>query len=137
MEPTPFDALFLKYDYSETIDLAKSFLTLISAVLVLSLTFSEKIVSRDISNVPARKLLFRAWGFLFSSVVFCGIGLCLLFFAAIKAAHGNQFDLFTPFLSYLLYANAGWAGIFLSGVLFVGGLYFMWQSVRRTRIGDT
>jgi hypothetical protein len=136
MEPTPFDALFLKYDYSETIDLAKSFLTLISAVLVLSLTFSEKILSRDVSNVPARDLLFRAWGLLFSSVVFCGIGLCLLFLAAIKAAHGDKFDLFTPFLSYLLYANAGWASIFLSGLLFVGGLYFMWRSVRRTRVGD-
>jgi hypothetical protein len=35
---------FLKYDYAETKDLSKSFLTLVAAILVFSLTFSEKIV---------------------------------------------------------------------------------------------
>jgi hypothetical protein len=118
----------------ETIDLAKSFLTLISAVLVLSLTFSDKIINEGQSNATARALVFRAWGFLFSSVVFCGLALCLLFIAALKAAHGNFFDFFTPYISYLIYANGGWLCMFLSGVLFVGGLYFMWQSVQRTKI---
>jgi hypothetical protein len=40
----PIAANFLKYDYPFTVDMAKSFLTLISAVLVFSITFSDKIV---------------------------------------------------------------------------------------------
>ena len=45
---------FLKYDYGETKDLCKSFLTLVSALLVFSVTFSEKIVA-----FPAPNLLRR------------------------------------------------------------------------------
>jgi hypothetical protein len=40
-----FFETFLKYDYAETKDLAKDFLTLVSAILVFSLTFAEKIVN--------------------------------------------------------------------------------------------
>ena len=43
MDPSIKD--FLAYDYMEAKDMAKAFLTLVSAILVGTITFSEKIVN--------------------------------------------------------------------------------------------
>src|SRR5262245_9975746 len=53
--------LFLERDYAETKDLAKAFLTLLTAVLVASITFSEKIVNLDRSGWWPRSLMIGSW----------------------------------------------------------------------------
>jgi hypothetical protein len=53
--------LFLKYNYPETKDLCKQFLTLVVAVLVFSLTLSEKIIQFQQASFFAKLLLGVAW----------------------------------------------------------------------------
>lgn len=55
-EPQGAAALFLKYNYAETKDLAKAFLTLASAILAFSVTFAEKVVDLQNSQ-PAPRIL--------------------------------------------------------------------------------
>jgi len=79
--------LFLDKDYAETKDLAKTFLTLLSAALVASITFSEKIV--DIHNSKRTPLLamLSCWLLLLLAIVFTGSGLASMTFAAGYAAY--------------------------------------------------
>lgn len=53
--------LVLKYDYPETKDMCKQFLTLITTVLVISLTFSEKVIQFSAANVYSKWSLVTAW----------------------------------------------------------------------------
>jgi len=72
--------LFLKYNYPETRDLCKHFLTLIGSILAFSVTFSEKIIKFDkqLTIVYSSSIcLISAWVMLFSAIIFCGIGLTL------------------------------------------------------------
>lgn len=55
---------FLTYDYGEAKDLAKAFLTLVSAVLVGTITFSEKIVNFQTASFIQRRLVIGSWIFL-------------------------------------------------------------------------
>lgn len=43
--------LYLKYDYTETEDLCKHFITVVVAVLVFSLTLAEKIITFALSKI--------------------------------------------------------------------------------------
>ena len=64
------EIIFVKFKYVEIRDLLKHFLTLISASLVFSVTFSEKII--DFQNAPSKqKLVLYASG---------GLWFCLLVF---------------------------------------------------------
>jgi hypothetical protein len=65
--------LFLKYDYTETKDLSKQFLTLVVAVLVFSLTFSEKIVEFRHASTITRTWLVSAWTAFILSIILCGL----------------------------------------------------------------
>ena len=49
--------IFLKYEYAEATNLAKSFLTLIAAILVFSVTFSERVVGFQTAGRSSRVLL--------------------------------------------------------------------------------
>ena len=49
--------LFLRYDYTETKDLAKAFLTLVSSILVISITFSEKVLGGQSARWRSRLAL--------------------------------------------------------------------------------
>lgn len=53
--------VFVKSDYGEMKDLAKSFLTLLTAALVASITFSEKIVDLSHAGIWARLLMVPSW----------------------------------------------------------------------------
>lgn len=64
--------LFLKYNYVETKDLAKHFLTFVSSILVFSLTFSEKIAGFPKAPLATRRLLVGAWCFMLISILGCG-----------------------------------------------------------------
>ncbi len=76
------EIVFVKFKYVEIRDLLKHFLTLISASLVFSVTFSEKIV--DFQNAPFKQklVLYASWGALVLSLGLCGYGLYTNYLAA-------------------------------------------------------
>jgi hypothetical protein len=61
-------------DYSETKDLTKSFLTLLVAVFVASITFSEKIVDVHKSGGWPTIAMISCWVSLLLAVIACGTG---------------------------------------------------------------
>jgi hypothetical protein len=111
--PTGLAALFIKYDYAETKDLAKTFLTLASGVLVISLTFSEKVVEFRTASWPSKLSIVVAWISLILSIIFCGSALVYLSIAGGEAVYGGSFEA-TAHMAYGL--------IVLSGCAFVFGL---------------
>jgi uncharacterized membrane protein YiaA len=66
---------FFTIDYSEAKDLGKSFLTLIVAVFVASVTFSEKIANLKESGRRAIFAMLGCWILLLLSLGMCGAGL--------------------------------------------------------------
>jgi hypothetical protein len=106
--------LFLQYDYPETKDLCKTFLTLVTAVLVFSLAFSEKIVDFARATKLARRLLLSAWFSMIGSIITCGVGLCYISLAGGDAMYGG--------IRYWHLAQIAWAWIIVAGICFVVGL---------------
>lgn len=80
-----YASLFLKYNYPETKDLCKQFLTLVSAILVFSVTFAEKIGGG--SDSVARSLLLAAWCAMLFALICAGSGLTLITLAAGDAVY--------------------------------------------------
>jgi hypothetical protein len=119
--------LFLKYNYPETKDLAKSFLTLASAILVFSLTFSEKIVDFAHARPVSRYCLFVAWSSLILSIVLCGLAICFNSASGGYAVYGNTYFEKLAGIAYIL--------LLFSGALFVLGLLALiasaWISIVR------
>jgi hypothetical protein len=85
-------ALFMQYHYSEVKDLSKTFLTLVSAVLVVSLTFSEKIIDFPKASNTQRAFLVITWVLFIISIIFCGVALCYLALAGGSALYDEHFD---------------------------------------------
>jgi len=108
---------FLKYDYTETKDMCKQFLTLVSAILVTSLTFSDKITSLGDTSSTSKWLMLVAWSSFLLAIIFCGIGLLIITIAAGNAAGGGSTYRHTAYRSYVL--------IVLAGVCFVSGLILL------------
>ena len=106
--------LFLQYDYPETKDLCKHFLTVVTAVLVFSLAFSEKIVHFPTASRMAKRLLLSSWCSMISAIILCGIGLCYISVAAGDAVYGG--------VQYFDLAVVAWRWIVVAGVCFVVGL---------------
>jgi hypothetical protein len=107
--------LFMKYNYAETKDLCKEFLTLVSGILVFSLTFSEKIVDFRSSPKSPKILLFSSWTLFVASIISCGIALTYLALAGGQAVYGCD-DY------YLELANKCYSFVMGAGVFFVTGL---------------
>jgi hypothetical protein len=82
-------AIFMQYHYEEVKDLAKTFLTLVSAVLVVSLTFSEKIIDFPKASATQRLSLVATWVLFITSIIFCGVALCFLASAGGQAVFGD------------------------------------------------
>ncbi|KQV92103.1 hypothetical protein [Pelomonas sp. Root1237] len=79
--------LFLEKDYAESKDLAKSFLTILVAILVASITFSEKVVDiHSARRVPLAGMLV-CWFLLLVAIVMTGSGLASMALAAGYAAY--------------------------------------------------
>lgn len=111
--------IFLKYDYSETKDLLKTFITLISATLVLSLTFSEKVIGFGDAPKATQYVLFGAWALFILALVCAGIGMSFIAAAAGKVLYG-EIPLFN--WTYWSLALVSWAFVLAAGVTYVGGL---------------
>jgi hypothetical protein len=84
--------LFLGKDYAESKDLAKTFLTLISASLLASITFSEKIVYVGKATLVPLSTMIVCWVLLLAALVACGAGLALMTTAAGIAAYEPRLD---------------------------------------------
>jgi hypothetical protein len=101
---------FLTYDYAESKDASKAFLTLLTALFVASITFSEKIVDVQKSSWWSLGLMVSCWVLLLVALACCGAALALMMIAAGYAAYN-------PHLSYwgleskavYLYIGAGLA----------------------------
>jgi hypothetical protein len=109
--------LFYKYDYAETKDLAKAFLTLVSGILVLSITFSDKIVSMSNTACKAKFALPACWTLLICALIACGIALVFITYAAGEAIYGGT--------EYFAVAWWSWYLMIGAGILLVGGLILL------------
>ena len=109
---------FMKYDYTETKDLCKQFLTLVSGILVFSITFSEKIINFQQASTKTKLLLLLSWLLFVLAITCCGIALCYLALAAGEAVYGgtvgNNFQA-TALTAYALIIAAGFS--FVLGLL--------------------
>ena len=68
-------------------DLAKQFLTVVAAVLAVSVTFSEKIVNFDQAAPAPRILLMSAWGLCLLAFVLGGCAIFLIYNAGAAAKY--------------------------------------------------
>jgi hypothetical protein len=84
--------LFFDRDYAETRDISKAFLTLLTAVFVASITFSEKIVDLHKSGWWPRALMICCWVSLLIAIAACGAALALMMQAAGYASYYPQAD---------------------------------------------
>ena len=112
--------IFLEFHCPELKDLGKHFLTVISAVLAFSVTFSEKIVDISKTTFPQKILIMCSWLFLIVAIVTSGAGLYYNFVAGAQA-HGaiirggnTDFKIFVK-RTYRLYEIAG--GSFIIGLV--------------------
>jgi len=121
--PIPDEAKnFMTYDYAELKDLCKEFLTLVSAILVFSITFADKIVG---FKATSRWPLLVSWIAFIVAIVLCGLGLGLIALAGGQAVSGAPSDIYRSMeyrasmmtfgagLSFLI----GLAALIVAGVL--------------------
>lgn len=115
--------LFLKYDYPETKDMCKQFLTLVSSILVLSVTFSDKVIKFDkqlSTSLSSSICLVSSWGMFFFAIIFCGLGLTVLTLAGGDAVYAKRY--------YAKYARRSYLLIVIACILFVIGLLLLMVS---------
>ena len=106
---------FLDRDFAEAKDASKAFLTLLVAVFVASLTFSEKIVDLQRSGWWSRGLMIACWVLVLVAIACCGAAFALMMVAVGYAAYAPQFSY------WALEAKAIYLYI-ASGLAFGGGL---------------
>ena len=90
MLPDEQAKIFLQYDYAEGKALCTQFLTLVVAVLVFSLAFSEKIVDFPRATKVVKGLLLTAWGLFLAAIIFGGLALYNIAMAAGNALYGHD-----------------------------------------------
>jgi glutamine phosphoribosylpyrophosphate amidotransferase len=66
---------FLALHYQELKDLGKHFLTIVSGVFAISVTFSEKMIDFTKATGPQKGLIIGSWSFLIAAVVAAGTGI--------------------------------------------------------------
>lgn len=106
--------LFLKYNYTETKELCLHFLTLITAVLVFSLNFSEKVFDFQNSSKKNRLTVIIGWCLFLLSIILCGLGLVFNSVAGGDAVYAQK--------DYMNWAQYSYLSILFSGIFFVLGL---------------
>ena len=136
MELAPEEAAqrFLQFYYPEVKDLCKHFLTLISATLVFSIAFSEKIVDFEKASTIDKTALLGVFLVLIIALGLCGLGLYYIFVAAEQAAgsvvldYGGDFRVFAR-RSYILLDLSGlFYGVAMLGlVLIAASRIFDWH----------
>lgn len=115
---------FIKYGYPEIKTLSIQFLTLLTAILIFSLTFSEKIVNYNQSKKSIRIILVAGWTLLIMAIISDGIGLAFNAFALPTALADLNYYEKNLSASVDFYEPAFFSlkSILISGVFFIGGL---------------
>lgn len=129
------DSAFMSFDYPETRDLLKFFLTICSGTIVLSISFHDKITRAGGDDLRARRLMIWTWTTLFTALVACGVALVLIALAAgchlygPAAIPGLACDPWTL-------ALAAWLLIFLAGAAYIAAFAFMIVAARAALLPD-
>jgi hypothetical protein len=114
---------FLTYDYPEAKDLAKSFLTLIAAILVFSITFSEKIIGFQTAARSKKVFLVMSWVLFFIAIICCGVAIVINYSAILEAVDCGLSPCDSPHgWNYWDEFNAGNGIMGIAGVSFGLGL---------------
>jgi ABC-type dipeptide/oligopeptide/nickel transport system permease component len=123
--------LFLDRDYADAKDLIKAFLTLLSATLVASITFSEKIVDVSKAELLPLIVMITCWMLLLAAIVLCGSGLFVLASAAGIAAAAPEYSI-SPRVSRgaLLVSVAGITFVLALIAMVVAGIASLMQKRR-------
>jgi len=116
--------MVFKFDYGETKDLLKTFMTLISGTLVVSVAFAEKIVEVKNADRIARNFLIICWAGLVTALVLCGLAMCLVAMYMGKVVYGDGFlpgwhgpDFAIPGLALLLLAGGTYVAALICMIL--------------------
>jgi len=81
----PIAEAFLEFEYAETKDLAKQFVTVVAAILAVSVTFAEKVMSFEHAPITIKVFLILSWGLSLLALVLGGAGVFLIFNAGQRA----------------------------------------------------
>lgn len=108
---------FFRYNYTETKEFCLQFLTLVVAVLVFSLTFTDKVVEFPEAPFLARLSLTISWALMLLAIISCGVGLTLMALAGGDAVYGGS--------RYLKFADGAYKLIVVAGGLFIAGLLLL------------
>jgi len=114
--------LFLRFHYPEVKDLSKHFITLISASLVFSVAFSDKIVEFRSAPIIQQVTLFLSWLLLIFALCASGFGLYLIFIAAEKASGSIIYEYKSD---YRTLARRSYAFLDIAGIAFGSGLILL------------
>ena len=117
--------LFLKYNYPETNDMCLHFLTVVTAVLVFSLNFAEKISDFQNSTKKRRLVVIAGWCLFMLSIIFCGLGLVVNSLAGGDAVYQKE--------NYQSLAQLSYKFIIVAGGSFILGLGFIMVSAILSR----
>jgi hypothetical protein len=108
---------YIDSDYGEVKDLAKAFLTLLTATFLASITFSEKIVRFETAPRISSLSMFVCWGLLLLSIFSCGIGLSINLSSLFDLKYDWESPAHNEFAALVLF--------FGSGIFFALGLAAM------------
>jgi hypothetical protein len=81
---------FITYDCGQAKDLATSFLTLVSAILVGTITFSEKIINFPTARTGQRLCVIGSWILFMAAIISAGIAIVFNYNAVITATLRQQ-----------------------------------------------
>lgn len=116
---------FIKYGYPEIKALSFQFLTLISAILIFSLTFSEKIINYVQANTLIKTILITGWTLLLMAIISDGIGVAYNAYAVPIALVDimNKENNLSNIPHFYEPAFISLRAILMSGIFFIGGVF--------------
>jgi len=116
MLPDEQSKIFLQYNYAEMKSLCTQFLTVVTAVLVFSLAFSEKIVEFQKATTLTRSLLISAWCLFFFAIILGGLA---LYYVALTGgqALANRPELYTATQTTAMKRAICGGGCFAAGLM--------------------
>jgi hypothetical protein len=127
-----FNEKFISTEYAEIKDLGKSFLSILIAVFVASITFSEKIVNFNSASSWAKSILVLCWIFLLLGIVLAGTGMVYIascFNQAIHMPCPENIELYS--VAFVCFVLAGLCfGLGLTSMLCAGIISMINQSKR-------
>ena len=121
---------FLKYELADAKTLAIQFITLVSAILVFSITFSEKIINYVQTTKPIKILLLVSWVLFIIAIVLAGISLCYVFTSEAMLIGKDPDYEHIAIQGYWILCSAGCS--FVLGLLFllIAGMKSVWKDAR-------